>query len=553
MTTTVNDTPNRTRYRWSTRHKFYAIVLVAAIVPLACFSLWLAFGAERAAVAVLQAQVDSAAAGAADHAGREWFKIRGDVLLLANNEPVAAALTAADPRQPEFLTSIFPTLDEGIRNASFYDAQNRLVWSLTRDPAIDATTFGSRATPIAPSQFIQVTVPIQPVGERALGRLVVGLATRALLPDTGAALLAGGTINAIDGSSGKLLLAPSFPEALVQSGTATVDRELWVVAKRPLEEPPLTIILAARGDAYIEPFRRAARAGIITVLLIAFFVMLLTVALTNRLTRSLTALAQASERISGGDLKTRVNVSSSDETGRVAAAFNTMAESLDSTLQQLATNKSLAAVGSYAAQMSHEVRNALTSIRADLQRAQEEKLTPALSAPLVDRALANVARLDGIITGSLRVARSGAVPQSRLSLATTIEAAVDLTRHEFTARHHTVTFHPLDGDPQVNGNAGALQQVWTNLLLNAAQANGDAVIHLAASADTVDVEIRDNGDGLQTAAFHGRGPFYSTKPSGTGLGLQITRQIIESHQGTLVLESRAGATVARVTLPVVHQ
>ncbi|NIP90606.1 MAG: HAMP domain-containing protein, partial [Gammaproteobacteria bacterium] len=127
-----------------------------------------------------------------------------------------------------------------------------------------------------------------------------------------------------------------------------------------LTEPALILVAAAPLSPLTAPFEAAARRGLLVLLIVAGMVMMIAVFLTARMTRSLGRLAAAAEAVSRGELDRRVEATGRDEIGQVAGAFNTMTESLRRTLRELADRQALAAVGEFAASLSHEVRNALT-------------------------------------------------------------------------------------------------------------------------------------------------------------------------------------------------
>ena len=107
----------------------------------------------------------------------------------------------------------------------------------------------------------------------------------------------------------------------------------------------------------------------------------------------------------------------------------------------------------------------------------------------------------------------------------------------------------------MRGDAAALEQLFLNLLLNAAQsltASGRVSVSAVAHDATVEISIRDTGRGIPHALL-GRifEPFFTTTTEGTGLGLAIARQIAIAHGGTLDVESEPGVgTAARVRLPL---
>jgi signal transduction histidine kinase len=110
--------------------------------------------------------------------------------------------------------------------------------------------------------------------------------------------------------------------------------------------------------------------------------------------------------------------------------------------------------------------------------------------------------------------------------------------------------------PRVSGNPGELNQVWSNLIANALDAVGESghvAVRAARDGETVVVRVVDDGPGISpeivSRIFD---PFFTTKPigQGTGLGLDISRQIIRNHDGQIAVDSRPGRTEFRVILPL---
>jgi signal transduction histidine kinase len=295
---------------------------------------------------------------------------------------------------------------------------------------------------------------------------------------------------------------------------------------------------------------------VITLAVVALLALVLSGFLTTRLTGSLERLAVAADAVAGGDLAHRVDGRGAAEVGRVANAFNSMTESLRRTLDELSKRQALAAAGEFAVSLSHEVRNGLTAVRVDLQRAEEKtpEGTPGLS--LIARALENVKRLDGTVSGSLRVARSGRTPRRRLDLGPVAAAAAQSAESTFT--EHGATLSPLasaTAPTWVLGDAIALEQLLLNLLLNSAQAmgpGGRASLTMEIDGADVCVVVTDTGGGISAGDLeHVLDPFFSTKEDGTGLGLPIARQIAAAHGGSLTITSVPGdGTRVEVRLPM---
>jgi two-component system sensor histidine kinase HydH len=258
--------------------------------------------------------------------------------------------------------------------------------------------------------------------------------------------------------------------------------------------------------------------------------------------------------VAAGDLTSQVPVSGRDEISRVARAFNTMTASLRNTLRELSQREALAAVGQFAASLSHEVRNSLTSLRVDLQRAEEKLDGDAPAGGLVARALGKVNRLDAAVTGALRVARSGDLVLHPTDLGAAVSAAVQVAEAEFSSRGVRLRWEPPQPPVRVLGDAAALEQLAINLLLNAAQATsagGDVRLTIERDGSSVCLSVRDSGTGIPVDQLDRVvQPFQTTKERGTGLGLPIVRQIAAAHGGELSIETEEGrGTTVKVRLP----
>jgi signal transduction histidine kinase len=176
--------------------------------------------------------------------------------------------------------------------------------------------------------------------------------------------------------------------------------------------------------------------------------------------------------------------------------------------------------------------------------------------PLIARALENVQRLEGTVSASPRVARSGRSPRRRLDLGLVAAAAAQSAENTFA--EHGATLDPKTGTSAtlwVLGDAAALQQLFLNLLLNSARAlepGGRAGLTVDIDGSDVRVVVTDSGGGIAgTDLDHVFDPFFSTKADGTGLGLPIARQIVVAHGGSLTIESVPGdGTRVEVRLPL---
>jgi two-component system sensor histidine kinase AtoS len=262
------------------------------------------------------------------------------------------------------------------------------------------------------------------------------------------------------------------------------------------------------------------------------------------MTRSLSELATAADAVRGGNLTVRVPSEGPDEVGRVAEAFNAMTTSLRRTLSELSQREALAHVGGFAAELAHEVRNPLTSIKVDLQHVEEHLPEGSELRDVQRAALEGIDRLDRTVSGVLEIARSGRVVLSPVDLRTSLRAAVHAVDPIVRAMGATLRLDLPALPLVVRGDTTALEQLFTNLLANAAQAvSAGGSIDARASMDdgTTTVLIRDDGRGIPAEHLDEvREPFYSTRADGTGLGLAIADRIAAAHQAEIRIESKVG-------------
>jgi len=286
--------------------------------------------------------------------------------------------------------------------------------------------------------------------------------------------------------------------------------------------------------------------------------LLLTAVLTGVMTRGLSRLTAAADAVSRGDLEHQIESGGGDEMSWVADAFNTMTTSLRRTLRELADRQALAAVGEFAASLSHEVRNALSSIRLDLQVSGEcLPDDPAVREPQ-ERALREIGRLEETVSGALALARSGRLEMRLVNLREPLAAAAAVAEAEFNLRGARLDAATEGPALEVRGDGAGLEQLFLNLLLNAAQAAGEggsATVRVVRRGEVVEVTVADDGPGMSPElldrAFEA---FYSTRPDGTGLGLSVARRIARVHGGRLTVDSAPGrGTAIQVSLPLSRQ
>ncbi len=230
---------------------------------------------------------------------------------------------------------------------------------------------------------------------------------------------------------------------------------------------------------------------------------------------------------------------------------------LTETREQLVQAAKLAAVGELAAGVAHELNNPLTAAMAsaELLSSKVEALGPGAGhlQPWITRMLEATERCRVICERLLSFARQTGGEREDVALWEVVESTVELLDYPLRKHQAHVTVD-LEAPLVVNGVRGQLEQVLTNLVLNACQAGArDIEIRGRRSDGQIRLTVADDGPGIAADAvdrvFQ---PFFTTKPpgSGTGLGLSVSAGIVREHGGRIEVESslEEGATFT-VILP----
>jgi signal transduction histidine kinase len=224
-------------------------------------------------------------------------------------------------------------------------------------------------------------------------------------------------------------------------------------------------------------------------------------------------------------------------------------------LRRMLRSERLAAVGTMAAGLAHEVRNPLNSASLQLtllQRRLERGDDPAATLPIAGVIKSEIDRLDRLVREFLAFARPQPLAPKPVEVGELLSGVAVLIAPEAEAAKIAIAIHVGGGTPPILGDGERLRQVLLNLTRNAIEAMAERGrrLRLAARAAGAEVEIdvEDDGPGFgeELPVFDA---FFTTKPSGTGLGLAIVHRIVADHGGTIRVESRPGRTCFTLALP----
>lgn len=287
------------------------------------------------------------------------------------------------------------------------------------------------------------------------------------------------------------------------------------------------------------------------VLVGAFLIRFLVRGLVKRPIKKLRNLMEKAEK---GELNVRTQIPEDPDLERLAKSFNSMVRGIELAQKrlgqqhqrELAQANRLASLGLLISNVSHEIKNPLTSISSTLHALKNE-LKQVDGQEIFEELTLQVNRIEQTVNQLLRYAKQDPPHFESCSILGPIRHALRLAEHRFQKNEIQTRIKCSMENPNVWADSGQLQQVFLNLFLNAANAmpkGGNLDIFVQASPEGrpgVSVHIKDTGCGiLSTEIEKVFTPFYTTHPSGTGLGLPVVKGIVELHKGTIDIQSQAG-------------
>lgn len=212
----------------------------------------------------------------------------------------------------------------------------------------------------------------------------------------------------------------------------------------------------------------------------------------------------------------------------------------------------LAEIGQLAAMIVHEVRNPLNTVLLGLNSFRSLELPERFQTRL-DLALEESERLQKLLNGILMYSREPALAVEPLEINGLIEYLATVIGHDLGDRQPQLQVTTLPYPVVVSGDRDQLKQVFINLISNAQEADPTGVVTWVVQppiAGQVAISIHNGGEAIAPELLPKlTQPFFTTKVSGNGLGLAITKRIVEAHRGQLTITATATGTEVTVTLP----
>jgi len=356
----------------------------------------------------------------------------------------------------------------------------------------------------------------------------------------------------------------------LRNEAASVTRERigefeYLVAATPLAVRQLgilTVPLTSRQRDIDDQLDTLDRRALLAALLFILAGAGLGYSMAERISDPVNRLTRATRRIARGDLDARIAATSSDELRRLVEAFNSMAADLKRQRGELERTHRVEAWAEMARQVAHEIKNPLTPIQLNaehLRRVHADRGEPL--GPVVQECVATILTqvklLRQIASEFSSFASSPTARPVEVDVASLLHEIVDPYRAGLDGRIRLDLAIPA-ALPPVYVDRNLMARSITNIIENALHAMpgaGTLKVTATAQSGSVHISVSDTGVGMDDEALaRAFEPYFSTKASGTGLGLPIAKRNVELSGGTITVHSvRDQGTTVGISLPALRQ
>ncbi len=228
---------------------------------------------------------------------------------------------------------------------------------------------------------------------------------------------------------------------------------------------------------------------------------------------------------------------------------------LTETQQRLIRSEKLAAIGSMSSYVAHEIRNPLITIGGFAKRLSRFTFTDSKIKANIDIIVEEVKRLEKILNNITDFGKPSTPEKVDVQICEIMENTCILMENYFQEKHIKLHKEYETSMPQIFADPAQIKQVFFNILMNAVESmpdGGNLDVKIKTANESIEIDIIDTGKGIPQEVLQDiYGPFFTTKPSGTGVGLSISLKIIEDHGGNINVESkREEGTTMSITLPI---
>jgi signal transduction histidine kinase len=299
--------------------------------------------------------------------------------------------------------------------------------------------------------------------------------------------------------------------------------------------------------------REVAKRAVLVALVLMLGNSIMTALYVETLIRPILNLNQTMKKAGAGNLTVRAPTRRGDEVAELADVFNLMMDELESSREreelqraQLAHTEKMAAVGTLAAGVAHEVNNPLAGVLASIENLRDNPEDEEMRDRYLGLIADGLRRIERTVANLLNFARPREIKLEPTSINHNMKHVVELVEYQLRAGGVEIEMD-FDSSPAVvEADHFQMEQLFLNLYLNALDAmpdGGTLQLRTRVRGGKVIAEVRDTGTGIppeiRDRIFD---PFFTTKEigEGTGLGLAVTGSIMAAHSGTIEVETSAG-------------
>jgi two-component system, NtrC family, nitrogen regulation sensor histidine kinase NtrY len=306
---------------------------------------------------------------------------------------------------------------------------------------------------------------------------------------------------------------------------------------------------------------------IIVVTLLLFLSTAIAISFASRLTKPIINLINASDSISKGALDVKVaDLDTDDEFKQLNKNFNSMIERLKEQQDKLLTTERYEAWETVARKLAHEIKNPLTPIQLSIDSLREKYKDKLINEnqdfekylQTINRQIKDIEKLVNEFSNFARMPRP---ILKRIKVDRTIEKSLDFIK---LTTKNSINLIKNTKELSINGDEDQLNRVFINLIKNSEEAfldkldenpnfKGNIDIEINHNNDYIIIILTDNGPGI-TDAKKAMTPYFTTKKTGTGLGLPIVTKIINEHSGNISIQNKKNNSgiMVKIMLPKIY-
>jgi len=300
---------------------------------------------------------------------------------------------------------------------------------------------------------------------------------------------------------------------------------------------------------------------------------IIAISFTRQITRPIVELTEATKHVAEGDFSTQIFTQRNDELGTLIRSFNTMVQEMEKSRAALVRSEKISIWQNMAQQLAHEIKNPLTPIKLSAERVlrrwqnHPENIGEIIESSMIaiiqeTEALSTLLNEFRTLSKPIETSKSSTGLLSSKQLASSLRESVEEIINTYSSSYPKIIFdiNYVQTEIQIKIDKHRLSQILTNLVINAIDAmDGKGAIEIRT--DIVKkrevcycrISVKDFGKGISVQESQLiLTPYFTTKQSGTGLGLPIIERIVNDHGGAIWFDSSEGmGTTFYIDLPVV--